>query len=556
MVISCHHNKRKGISFIFLLMMMVIISGCHETANPSINEQDIPATPIASEDALPVSQTPEGDERFSWEALGFDLITDPSMFWTSDIQFDALAGEQGPVILIDGLKHENPMVQWYSTYKLIDYWDKIDPATIKECLPPLLESKEEYVKKGAAFALALLNQTYDSPYLYKSPHADQYAFVLFPEAYLKDGRVFLVKDHHITIIYQGFNAGIVSWSPDGERIGITEMTRITQTAVLANIKTGEAITSPSSVLTEQLEAYSSVLNLEPYRDFRPDPYESIIEWSPDSQKVLLKYNYVGERTDDNQFYFVFDVQGKKATWVLKVFEEASDSTKPEGFNWNEPDYGLPTGALDKIPSVEKLPLAKEAMGALVQAINTKDVDRVKDFVDPSLQRNNAQLGVALEDFSHCFGNLPIQEFSYAGLDPTHVNAFRFMVSNGHSSRPLSVQWKDGAFYCTHPFLSLSTEVHQLIDEYTKDLKEEDIQSLLRILSLDEAYTEEKVRKMLDNYKMGLDLGKMTIVFSNHEGNNEAGTFYYDVRNEAGNNLNGIHVNVEQGKLTLMDSWIP
>ncbi len=550
---------KKFSSFIFFTVCMVVIllvfSACNKASN-TVKEDNTDASSLApSETDSSANQTPNGNTLFSWEALGLDQIESPSMLWVTEINFDELAGEQASDILVDGLKHQNPIIQWYSSYKLIDYLDKIDRETVKQCLISLLESKEDYVRNSAVFTLSILNQTYDSQYITKWPNGDRYAFVLFPEAYLKDGRVFTVIDHHITMVYQGFNSAITSWSPDGDWLGITEITRITKTTVLANIKTGERVTAPSSTSLEQLEAYRLILNMEPYRDFRPDPYESLVDWSPDSKKVLLKYQYAGEQTD-NQFYLVYGIQEKKALWVLKAFEASSDSTKPEGFNWNKPDYGIPAGAIDRLPSPEKLDKANRAMKDLVNAINDKNIDRLKRFIDPSQKRNNLQLASALDDFSHSFGNLPIQEFSYCGLDPNQVNSFRFIAKNEFSSRNISIQWNmDGAFFCTHPFLSLSAEVHQLIEEYTRALKEEDIQALIRILSIHKPYTEEQVKKMVENYKMGLDLKNMTIFFSSHIGDARNGTFYYEASNGAGNILNGIHVNYNQRKLSLTDSWL-
>ncbi len=556
MIFADHRNIFKRVFLIlFSVCIIVVIAACGETSNTVKSDNVDPTSPVSTETDISVDQTPKVNTVFSWETLGLDQIESPTMLWVNEINFDELAGEQAPDILVDGLTNKNPIIQWYSSYKLIDYLDKFDREAVKQCLIPLLESKEDYVKNGAAFALSILNETYDSQYITKWPNGARYAFVLFPEAYLKDGRVFTVIDHHITMAYQGFNSAITSWSPDGDWLGIIEITRITKTTVLTNVKTGETITAPSSALLEQLNAYSSILSLEPYRDFRPDPYESLIDWSPDSKKALLKYQYAGEQAE-NQFYLVFGLQEKKALWVLKAFDESSDSTKPEGFNWEEPDFGIPTGALDKIPSVEKLIKSKDAMGDLVQAINNKDSDGLKGFVNPSQQRDNFQLTAALDDFSHCFGDLPIQEISYCGLDPSQVDSFRFIAKNEFSSRNISIHWnKDGAFFCTHPFLSLSAEVHQLIDEYTKALKEEDIQALLRILSIHKPYTEEQVKKMVENYKMGLDLKNMTIVFSSHIGDARNGTFYYEAGNGAGNVLNGIHVNYDQRKLILIDSWI-
>jgi len=480
--------------------------------------------------------------------------------------FDAIAPDQDmPAILMDGLSHKNPVVQWFCAYKSIDWLDEMDPAELKTRLTSLRNSKEGYVRDAAGLALAVLNKDWNYPHILKSPKKDRYAFTCFNDSQANDGAVFIVEDNQLKKVNLDINTYVSGWSPDGNWLVCNSIYRYGNVLQLLNVETGNAAELTGNII----EGFSDMmprLALNP-----PDVFSdlSLLEWSPDSKKVLLSYRYIDIQMCDAWIIMVCDFQSNTVDWITTYSDEEQNSRflvdgaaaalyTPDGFNWEAEDYGLPGGMLTSVPPETSLARANLAVQRFLKSISDNDFTVFKSFIPSEKRLTKSQMQAVLDDFRICFGNKPVGSYKYCGLNPKAINSFKYSAENEMRGGVYLYFTMDsnGSFTCSHPFIDYSQAVRKLADEYAEALRHEDIEALTRILSMKAPVTEQQVRKMADIYKQMLDISKATVVFSGQTaGDSERGIFYYELRNDAGNIISGININYVDGKLYLIDSML-
>lgn len=499
-----------------------------------------------------------------WDTL--DLIQE-NPYYVACYSFDDITADQDmPAMLLEGLSHKNPVVQWFSANKSIDCLDEMEPVEFKARLTSLLNAKEGFVRDAAGLALAALNKDWNYPHILKSPKKNRYAFTRFNDSQTNDGNVFIVKKNQLEKVNLDINTYVSGWSPDGNWLICNSIYRYGNSLQLLNVETGKIIPLSGNII-EGFSDKMPQLALNPPRGFSD---MNLVEWSPDSKKVLLSYRYSDIQMCDAWMLMVNSIQNNTVDWVTTLCDEeqnnrflVNDATAvpytPDGFDWNAAGYGLPGGLLATVPAEEMLVQSNAAAQGFLKSISDNDLISFKSYIPSSKRHTNERIQAAMDDFQVCFGNEPVSSFKFCGLNPKMINSFKYRVQNEIRGGVYLAFTKnnDGSFTCSHPFIYYSQAVHKLADEYTKAFRQEDIKVLTRLLSVKEPVTEQRVRKMMDTYKQMLpDISNASIVFSGQAaGDSDRGLFYYELRNNMDNILSGIHINYEDGKLYLTDPML-
>ncbi len=498
-----------------------------------------------------------------WDEL--DLLQE-NPYYVAWYSFDdKIASQDMPSLILEGLSHTNPVVQWFSANKSIDCLDQMEPVELRTRLTSLLNAKEGFVRDAAGLALAALNKDWSYPHILKSPKKNRYAFTRFNDSQANDGTVFIVEENELRKVNLDYNTYVSGWSPDGTWLVCNSIYRYGNSLQLLNVETGNIMHIAGS-LTEGFSDIMPMLGLNPPRGFSD---MNLLEWSEDSKKVLLSYRYSDIQMDDAWILMVYDFQNNIVDWVSTLSDEEQTSRflvnnatavsyTPDGFDWKAADYGLPGGLLASVPPETALAQANSAVQGLLESISNNDLTGFKSFIPSEKRLVKGQIQSALDDFRICFGDKPVSSFKYCGLNPKMINSFKYRVQNevrGGVYLNLTMN-SNGSCTCSHPFIDYSQMVHKLADEYTEALRHENIKALNRLLSMEVPVTEQRVRKMTETYKQILDISKATIVFSGQvAGDSDRGIFYYELRNNANNILSGIHIKYEDGKLYLNDSLL-
>jgi len=96
------------------------------------------------------------DEEFYWRTIDGETIA----------EVDYFIAQYGADALFEGLKTSNIYSQYYCINRLVEFYNdgEIRARAIKE-ITPFLASRNETVKDGAEFALSVLNEKFDGPYI-------------------------------------------------------------------------------------------------------------------------------------------------------------------------------------------------------------------------------------------------------------------------------------------------------------------------------------------------------------------------------------------------------
>jgi WD40 repeat protein len=270
-----------------------------------------------------------------------DEQTLPSSVW------DGLAARhEGPLIIdfpedpdmfnlyLEGLLHPNPYVQWYSSNKIIAFSDHPDEQKAIDALQSLLTSKEDKVKSAAQFALYVFEHNFDDPAFIRSPDGKRVAFHLYHESRYNDGEVWIYNSEWNSVYPLKGNwlsVEQLAWSPDGKKLTIEYGGRIWGSIDLVDPDTGESLLKTSVYDVLQDKQLFTVVKQQ-----RPDPYYRLVEWSPDSTKVMLSYSFTDDDYKVQQGIVVYDL--KKAAYTsVKPLPSGDDPypdiIKPNGFKW-------------------------------------------------------------------------------------------------------------------------------------------------------------------------------------------------------------------------------
>lgn len=141
---------------------------------------------------------------------------------------------------------------------------------------------------------------------------------------------------------------VSGWSPDGNWLVCSNQYRYGSTLQFININTQETIDLGDNVL-DSLVSDLPLLGLNATRGFSD---LKLLQWSPESDRVLLSYTYSDVTMADASILMVNEFQRNSVDWVTSLSPdeqyspESVDMTTgtpliPTGFDWSAPGYGLP-----------------------------------------------------------------------------------------------------------------------------------------------------------------------------------------------------------------------
>lgn len=129
-----------------------------------------------------------------------------------------------------------------------------------------------------------------------------------------------------------------NWSPDSKKLSITKLARIWIDTIVIDLgeKSLSGIVEEGIGSFEKFKSMGIIFNYN-LREYRSDPYIQFCEWSKDSKKILMFYQWTDDKDNRQSGNFVYDTENKE---VSRITQNKPDSEggnleprKPEGFVW-------------------------------------------------------------------------------------------------------------------------------------------------------------------------------------------------------------------------------
>ena len=131
----------------------------------------------------------------------------------------------------------------------------------------------------------------------------------------------------------GFN-----WSPDSKKLSITKLARIWIDTCVINLdkKSVTSLSDDDMAGFEQFRKLGVVFNYS-LRTYRPDPYIQFCEWSPDSGKILMFYQWTDDKDNRQSGNFIYDVTSKAVSRITQNNPDPGggniEPVQPKDFEW-------------------------------------------------------------------------------------------------------------------------------------------------------------------------------------------------------------------------------
>ncbi|QJD85154.1 HEAT repeat domain-containing protein [Cohnella herbarum] len=230
-----------------------------------------------------------------------------------------------------GLNHDNPDVRWFCAYELLKYPSGIDQET-RNTLERLTKDESEVVRKAASFTMAVLQEKFEDERFQLSPANNQAAFHLYRESRYNDGGLWIAEDGRLERLAKlDGSIAQIAYSPDGNRIGADYGGRTWGSLAIVDLESRKVELPEiiSAILADKRNGY----DVDPQKADRFDPYVRLIEWSPDSTRYLVSYEFSGGPDQYDYGWAVCEAEGNTVVEVYKSSQDTRDS-KPEGFTWS------------------------------------------------------------------------------------------------------------------------------------------------------------------------------------------------------------------------------
>lgn len=229
-----------------------------------------------------------------------------------------------------GLKHASPDIRWFCAYKILKYAPSIDQED-REVLDLLTRDEAVSVRNAALFANEVLQESFAGDRFQRSPVNNQAAFHLYHEGTYNDGELWVAQDGKMERLAK-MDGSItkLAYSPDGKRIGVEYGGRTWGSLTIVDVTSRKPIYPEviNAIIADPGNGY----DVDQPKIDRFDPYLRILEWSPDSTRLLVSYEFGGGVDQYHYGWAVYDVEEDK---VLKAYKTKQDvnGAKPQGFAW-------------------------------------------------------------------------------------------------------------------------------------------------------------------------------------------------------------------------------
>jgi hypothetical protein len=209
---------------------------------------------------------------------------------------------------------ESHETTWLHEYNLV--WNK-KTHTLDESIPT------KYKDENGNPNVDAISVSPDGKYAV-STHLDKYSVLLYDVINNS-----LADNMEMPALDYGF-----MWSPDSSKLCVTRAAREWIESSIVDIASKKVIELSSLVNAFKEEGVKLAYTLN---ENRPDPYVTPIEWSPDSSRILLFYQWTDSDQNRQNGTFVFEPASGKISEIKqnKASQEGGNmpAVKPGGFKW-------------------------------------------------------------------------------------------------------------------------------------------------------------------------------------------------------------------------------
>jgi len=280
----------------------------------------------------PPSPPPSGESQAQQIWADIDTGSDILPQYPRSETLDQLTYEQ----TLEGLQHNSAPVRWYAAHRIVEFDNAERHSAIVDELTKALDDNTEYVANIARFSLDVLQGEFrDRERFIPSPDGTAYGFTKYREAKWNDGSIWLAKQGEPPMrIYSAEIGGILDfdWSPNSQWVIADVGVQVARWIALIDLRTGltnDRLDLVNRIIDDAANGY--VVDRE--KAARLDPYESFVEWSPDSSKFLFMYSFADENFIPYGGYGVYNIAADK---IEQVFASPANEsvTRPENFKWD------------------------------------------------------------------------------------------------------------------------------------------------------------------------------------------------------------------------------
>ena len=240
-------------------------------------------------------------------------------------------------LYLDGLKHSSPMVRWYSANQLIEYAYEDNKDTMIEELEKLKKDSDEKVKAAAIFALSAITKSFEGDQFIKSRDGKRVAFYRYHDIAYNDGSIYISTETTMGAWYTYHADGSITkmtWSPDGDKLCVEYGGRSWHFVSVIDLTAYQMkdVGLFSHIMKKQNE-FNYKLIMNP----RVDPQITLLEWSPDSDKMLLFYSFTDDEYKLQSGTAIYSISKDSFQQIKPYPEEADEGVvprKPVGFTWS------------------------------------------------------------------------------------------------------------------------------------------------------------------------------------------------------------------------------
>lgn len=311
---------RKG--FILYLILVVVLTGC--TIGNNADDQ--------------VIQTIQQEtENVSVSKAIWDKFVERNGGTVQEL----LGVPQEPELLplyLDGFKHENPLVRWYSANKSLEYAYGNEKEILINELKNLLKDSDEKVKSAAEFVLSAVTREYRGERFVKSIDGKNVAFYRYHEVAYNDGDIWIstenTKDAWYTYHVDG-SITKMTWSPDGSKLCVEYGGRSWHFVSFIDLNIYQ---TKDVGLLSHIMKYSGQFNYKLVMNPRIDPQVTLLEWSPNSDKMLLFYSFNDDDYKIQSGTAIYNSGDNSFEQINPLPETADEGVipkKPENFTWDK-----------------------------------------------------------------------------------------------------------------------------------------------------------------------------------------------------------------------------
>ncbi|MCX7923098.1 MAG: sister chromatid cohesion protein PDS5 [Clostridia bacterium] len=312
-----------------LTFIVLGLSGCTNDKNPNIvseisssvsTESQDDSTEDADKSSASVRIWDEYTKRYGNEVQNGGLPIEPDLYH----------------LYVEGMKNKSANVRWYCVNKAVEYSNHEKKQEIIDAVSQLLNDPDENVKKAAEFTCSVLKFTFEGEDFIKSPNGKNVAFYNYREARFNDGKLWVYNGEYKEVwllkTLEG-SLGSINWSPSGEKIAVSYGGRLWSDVAIIDNPSGETY---GNGLFQHILKFKDKYGYKIGKNNRVDPWITFLEWSPDSNKILLFYSFFDDDTVSQKGAAVYNLQKRDFDKLIPLGPSEADypkAVKPKDFKW-------------------------------------------------------------------------------------------------------------------------------------------------------------------------------------------------------------------------------